>query len=157
MDIPPGEVRRHQSRIHRAETPTARRGSSQFDSPSYPAGRTAAVDIATKLFWALGYNQVETFITTFDPARVDDRSEGDDQRPSGERTPFTRDDIDAVLERAARNADGTYRSSAGRLLPGKVLGAFRYGARARTIRTTSCRTSTAASCARCASSARGRT
>ncbi len=31
-----------------------------------------------------------------------------------------------MLERAARNADGTYRVSAGRLLPGKVLGPFRY-------------------------------
>ena len=31
------------------------------------------------------------------------------KRPSGARTPFTRDDIERVLERAARNADGTYR------------------------------------------------
>ena len=44
------------------------------------------------------------------------------RRPSGERTPFTRDDLHAILERAARNADGTYRVAAGRLLPGKVLG-----------------------------------
>ena len=31
----------------------------EFDSPAYPEGATAAVAIATKLFWALGYNQVE--------------------------------------------------------------------------------------------------
>src|SRR5262249_12935633 len=48
------------------------------------------------------------------------------RRPSGARTPFTRDDISRILERAARNPDGTYRASAGRLLPGKVLGSFRY-------------------------------
>jgi hypothetical protein len=31
-----------------------------------------------------------------------------------------------VLERGAREADGSYRVAAGRLLPGKVLGGFRY-------------------------------
>ncbi len=31
-----------------------------------------------------------------------------------------------MLDRAARNADGTYRIAAGRLLPGKPLGGFRY-------------------------------
>ena len=35
-----------------------------------------------------------------------------------------------MLERAARNADGTYRVSAGALLPGKVLGPFRYSGHA---------------------------
>ena len=28
------------------------------------------VEIATKIFWALGYNQVEMFISTFDPQKV---------------------------------------------------------------------------------------
>jgi len=41
-----------------------------FDSPEYPEGASGAVVIATKLFWALGYNQVETFVTTFDPAKA---------------------------------------------------------------------------------------
>ena len=39
--------------------------------------RPRAVAIATKIFWALGYNQVESFLTTFDPKNDDDRSEGD--------------------------------------------------------------------------------
>src|SRR5262249_13704876 len=98
----------------------------QFDAPEFPEASTGAVEIATKLFWALGYNMVETFVTRFDPARVEIDPKATVKRPSGERTPFTRDDIDRVLERAARNPDGTYRASAGRLLPGKVLGPFRY-------------------------------
>src|SRR5436190_22476807 len=93
----------------------------QFDQ-AYPEGSTGAVEIATKLFWALGYNQVETFITRFDPARVEIDPKATVKRPSGARTPFTRDDIARVLERAARDQDGTYRASAGRMLPGKVLG-----------------------------------
>ncbi|HEX7136538.1 MAG TPA: hypothetical protein VF219_01755 [Vicinamibacterales bacterium] len=98
----------------------------QFDPPEYPGASTADVEIATKVFWALGYNQVETFITTFDPAKVTIDSQATIRRPSGERTPYTREDMDIVLERAARSADGTYRASAGRLLEGKVIGSFRY-------------------------------
>ena len=43
----------------------------EFDPPKFPEGATAAVAIATKIFWALGYNQVESFLTTFDPKRVE--------------------------------------------------------------------------------------
>jgi hypothetical protein len=98
----------------------------EFDHPGNPEGATAAVVVANKLFWALGYNQVETFITTFDPKRAEIDPQATVRRPSGERTPFTRDDIFAVLNKVARNADGTYRAAAGRVLPGKILGGFRY-------------------------------
>jgi hypothetical protein len=97
-----------------------------FDPPGNPEGATAAMVIATKIFWALGYNQVETFITTFDPAHMTIDPKATIRRPNGKRTPMTRKDVEAVLERAARNADGTYRAAAGRLLPGKVLGPFLY-------------------------------
>jgi len=98
----------------------------ELDPNSNPEGATAAVTIATKLFWALGYNQVESFLTTFDPklATIDPTARV--RRPSGARTPFTRDDLHAILEPAARNADGTYRIVAGRLIPGKILGNFRF-------------------------------
>ena len=97
-----------------------------FDPPGNPEGATAAMVIATKLFWALGYNQVETFITSVDPARTTIDPKATIRRPNGKRTPMTQKDVNAVLERAARNADGTYRAAAGRLLPGKVLGPFLY-------------------------------
>jgi hypothetical protein len=97
-----------------------------FDPIPYPEGATAAVEIATKVFWALGYNQVETFITTFDPARVEIDPQATLRRPSGERTPFARDDINAILERVSRRPDGTYRVVAGRLIPGTILGNFRF-------------------------------
>src|SRR3954462_12462590 len=110
---------------------TARDGNGQtwflqFDAPESPEGSSGAVEVATKLFYALGYNQVETFVTKFDPAHVEIDPKATVRRPSGARTPFTQDDVNRVLEHAARNADGTYRASAGRLLPGKVLGPFRY-------------------------------
>ena len=110
---------------------TARDGKGEtwfleFDPRYYPEGATASVVMATKFFWALGYNQVETFLTTFDPAHVEFDPDATLKRPSGTRTPFTRDDLNAILEQVARRPDGTYRVVAGRVLPGKVLGNFRY-------------------------------
>jgi hypothetical protein len=97
-----------------------------FDPPARPEGASASVVVASKLFWALGFNQVETFISSFDPARVTFDPKATKRRPSGDRTPFTRNDLNDVLDRVARNSDGSYRVAAGRLLQGKVLGGFRY-------------------------------
>jgi hypothetical protein len=97
-----------------------------FDPPSNPKGATAAIVIANKLFWALGYHQVETFLTHIDPRRVEIDPKATVRRPNGKRTPFTQNDLEEVLERAARNADGTYEAAASRLLQGKILGPFRY-------------------------------
>ena len=98
----------------------------EFDPSYYPDGATAAVVMATKFFWALGYNQVESFLTTFDPKRVEFDPSATIRRPNGKRTPITRDDLNEILERSARRPDGTYRVIAGRLLPGKILGNFRF-------------------------------
>jgi hypothetical protein len=97
-----------------------------FDLPENPEAATSSVVVATKLAWAMGYNQVETFLTTFDPKRAEIDPKATVRRPSGARTPFTRADMDAVLNKVARSADGTYRAAAGRVLPGKILGGFRY-------------------------------
>ncbi len=98
----------------------------EFDPSFYPEAATGAVVMATKFFWALGYNQVESFLTNFDPRRVELNPEATVRRPNGKRTPFTRDDLNALLEPVARRPDGTYRVVAGRILRGKILGNFRY-------------------------------
>ncbi len=97
-----------------------------FDAPSNPEGATAAILVATKIFWALGYNQVESFVSSVDPAHVDIDPKATIRRPSMKRTPMTRADLRAILERSARNADGSYRVAAGRLVPGRILGGFSY-------------------------------
>ena len=98
----------------------------EFDPPYFPEGATGAVAVATKIFWALGYNQVESYLTTFDPKRIEFDPNATIRRPSGARTRFTQDDINSILERVARNPDGTYRVVAGRLIPGKILGGYHY-------------------------------
>jgi hypothetical protein len=122
-------IREKTSGMHPGFTARDAKGQTwflEFDPPYFPQGATAAVAIATKFFWALGYNQVESFLTTMDPARIEIDPEATIRRPSGARTKFTQDDIDTILERVARNTDGTYRVVAGRLLPGKIIGNFLY-------------------------------
>ena len=60
----------------------------------------------------------------FDPKKAEFDPQATIRRPSGARTRFTKDDMNSILERVAKNADGTYRVIAGRLIPGKVLGGF---------------------------------
>jgi hypothetical protein len=96
-----------------------------FDGAANPIAPTAAVMVATKLFWALGYNQVETHLTALRPELLD-VDPGATIREHGRRRPFTRRDVDDVLARAARSADGSYRAVAGRALPGRPIGGFRY-------------------------------
>jgi hypothetical protein len=97
----------------------------KFDPPSNPEMATAAEVISTKFFHAFGYNVPENYLATMtrtavvigDGALVNDRR--------GLRTMEPRD-LDELLERAARSADGTYRAVASKALPGKPVGPFRY-------------------------------
>jgi hypothetical protein len=122
-------IREKISGVHPGFTAIDAKGETwylEFDPPKFPEGATAAVAIATKIFWALGYNQVESFLTTFDPKKASIDPKATVRRPNGKRTRFTQDDMNVVLETTARRADGTYRVIAGRLLPGKILGGFQY-------------------------------
>ena len=111
-----------------------------------PRGATGAVVVATKIFWALGYNQVEYFLTEMRRDAIDDRPQRDDAPPVRQPHAAHRTVMSArILERAHRRPDGSYRTAAGRLLPGKVLGGFKYDGTRPTIPTTSFRTSTGAS------------
>ncbi len=122
-------IREKTSGVHPGVTAVDAKGETwflQFDPPYFAEGATAAVAIASKIFWALGYNQVESFLTTFDPAKASIDPKATIRRPSGKRTPFNQDDVDVILEKVARKPDGTYRVIAGRLLPGKILGGYQY-------------------------------
>ena len=96
-----------------------------FDGRENPIAPTAAVMVATKLFWALGYNQIETHLTSIRPELIEVAPNAT-VRAHGTRRPFTRADLEDVLERAARSADGSYRAVAGRAVPGRPIGGFRY-------------------------------
>ena len=96
-----------------------------FDGRYMPVAPTAANTVASRLFWAMGYNQVETHLTTI---RVEDLAIDDTAtiRAHGKRRAFVRADMNEVLRRAARSADGSYRVVAGRALAGRPVGGFKY-------------------------------
>jgi hypothetical protein len=98
----------------------------QFDSKGYPRAATGAVAAATRLFWALGYNQVESHLTHIDPKLVEiDPSATISPRP-GYRRKMNQRDIDRVFARSAPDANALYRAVAGRMVQGKALGGFKY-------------------------------
>ena len=101
-----------------------------FDAAGHPEAATGALMVASKLFWALGYWQVEQYLTELTAADVADgigiSPDATVRMPSGERRPLRRDDFEAVLARAHRSADGSYRMVAARRIPGRVIGGFRY-------------------------------
>jgi hypothetical protein len=96
-----------------------------FDHDDYPVAATAAISVATRLFWALGYNQVETYLTTIRRENVV-ISEDATIRAHGKRRRFEQGDLDDVFDRAEKSDDGSYRVSVGRLLPGRPIGGFKY-------------------------------
>jgi hypothetical protein len=96
-----------------------------FDPDGYEIAPTAVIMVASRLFWALGYNQVETYL-----AKVREEDIAIDQsatvRAHGKRRPFSRGDLKDVLRRAHKDPDGTYRVQASRGLPGRPVGGFKY-------------------------------
>jgi hypothetical protein len=97
-----------------------------FDSAGYPEAATAAILVANKIFWALGYWQVENHLVTIRRDQVDIASSATFKPPSGKTRPMARGDLNDVFARAHRSADGSYRAVAARGLPGRIIGGFRY-------------------------------
>jgi hypothetical protein len=99
----------------------------KFDPPTNPEMATGAEAVTTPLFHALGYNVVENYIA---PLRRENLRIGPRatlyRQISRKETPLTDKDVDELLARAARSADGTYRVIASKAAQGKSVGPFRY-------------------------------
>jgi hypothetical protein len=98
----------------------------KFDPPGYRAMATGTEVAVTKLMWALGYNVPENHI-----AHV--RREQLVIGPGAKITPFGRktramrfEDIDRLLDRASRDADGSFRVVASKALSGTPVGRVRF-------------------------------
>jgi hypothetical protein len=98
----------------------------QFDPKSNPEGATAAAVIANRIFWTLGYFQAEYYLSELRPEQLQIDPKATFTPASGRKRKLKLNDLQPVLNRAARKPDGSYRAFASRLLPGKILGGFRY-------------------------------
>jgi hypothetical protein len=97
-----------------------------FDAKGYPDAATGAILVANKIFWALGYWQVENFLTSIRPDQIAIDERAMVRQMSGQRRNMRQSDLEAVLARAHRSPDGSYRAIAARGLSGKILGGFRF-------------------------------
>jgi hypothetical protein len=97
-----------------------------FDPKSNPEAASAAAVVASKIFWALGYHQAEFFVGELRREDLVIDPKATFTPPSARTRPMKMADIDAVLERGASTGNGAYRILASKLLPGKILGGFKY-------------------------------
>ena len=97
-----------------------------FDAAGYPEAATGALIVANKIFWTLGYWQVENHLVTVTPATITIADTAVFTPVSGKKRPMRTSDLDDVLRRAHRAGDGTYRAVAARAVPGRPVGGFRY-------------------------------
>jgi hypothetical protein len=97
-----------------------------FDAKGYPEAATGAILVANKIFWSLGYWQVENYLTSIRPDQLLIADSATVTPMSGRERPMRFSDIEEVLRRAHRGDDGSYRAVAAKAVPGRPLGGFRY-------------------------------
>jgi len=97
-----------------------------FDGRGYPEAATGAILVANKIFWTLGYWQVENHLTVVRPEALTIAESATIRPPSGTRRRMTRSDVDAIFRRAHRSPDGSYRAVAARGIEGRPIEGFHY-------------------------------
>jgi hypothetical protein len=103
-----------------------RRYLLKFDPPSNPEIASAADVIASKFFYALGYNVPENYIVRFRPGqlKIDGNTKFTDSY--GRRRIMTERDFEDVIEKVTEGKDTELRALASRFIPGSPIGPFRY-------------------------------
>jgi hypothetical protein len=98
----------------------------KFDPPGYRGMATGTEVAVTKLMWALGYHVPENHIAYMQRDQLVLGSTAKFTPAGGNKRPMRTSDIDALLERANREKDGSYRVVASKSLPGKPIGRIRF-------------------------------
>jgi hypothetical protein len=98
----------------------------KFDPPGHRAMATGTEVMATKLMWALGYNVPENHIAYMRREQLVLDAHARFTPVNGTARPMRIADVDALLKRAEREPDGSYRIVASRALEGKPIGRIRF-------------------------------
>jgi len=98
----------------------------KFDPIKNPEMTSGAEMIATKLFYAAGYNVPENYIFRFrrEDLKISEKAKYTDE--NGKKRSMTEADLDLILSRIARQPDGRYRALASKFLVGKPKGGFTF-------------------------------
>jgi hypothetical protein len=97
----------------------------KVDQPKNPELATGAEVVSTKIFHAAGYNVPQNYVASFTRDMLD-LSDAQITGADGRRRRMTQHDLDSLLAKAARRADGSYRVIASRAIDGTIIGPFRY-------------------------------
>jgi len=103
-----------------------RRYFIKFDPPSNPEMATGADQIASKIFYALGYHVPENYIAYFTPEMLKLGEDVTVEDRLGRKHKMTGRHLTEILSRVHRGDDGRYRVTASLALPGKTIGPYRY-------------------------------
>jgi len=98
----------------------------KFDPPGYRGMATGTEVAVTKLMWALGYNVPENHVASLRREQLEVAPDAKFTPPGGTKRALRAADIDRLLQKADRDADGSYRIVASRALPGKPVGRIRF-------------------------------
>jgi hypothetical protein len=105
---------------------TGQRWFLKFDPRGYRGMATGTEVAVTKLMWALGYNVPENHVAYMRREQLLVGSGAKFTPAGGNERPMRLTDIDHLLERADREADGSYRVVASKSLEGKPIGRIRF-------------------------------
>ncbi|UCE25504.1 MAG: hypothetical protein JSU74_05510 [Candidatus Zixiibacteriota bacterium] len=97
----------------------------KFDPADNPEMATAAAAMASRYFYACGYNVPQESIVYWRPENLRVRKGATIKDRSGNKRPLTMNDINDILKKANREPDGSIRSLAS-LNVGNVKGPFMY-------------------------------
>jgi hypothetical protein len=111
---------------YRIVDPEGRLYQLKFDPPEHPEMSSGAEVIGAAFYHAIGYNVVQGYIIEIDPETIVISPEATTVDLAGRKRQMTREDIDRLLARAARQPNGKYRAMASRFADGKPLGYFKY-------------------------------
>jgi hypothetical protein len=97
----------------------------KVDQPRNPELATGAEIVSTKILHAIGYNVPQNYLASITRDMLD-LSEAQITGADGRRRRMTERDLETLLTKAARSADGSYRVIASRAIDGTIIGPFRY-------------------------------
>lgn len=103
-----------------------RRYFVKFDPPSNPEMATGADQIASKIFYALGYHVPDNYVVYFSPDILELGEDVTVEDKLGHKRRMTSRDLSEILLRVHKGEDGRYRATASLALPGKTVGPYRY-------------------------------
>ncbi len=98
----------------------------KLDPPGYRAMATGTEVVVTKLMWALGYHVPEVYLATLLPDQLTIGETATIRPINGQKRRLKQSDINALLRRADRGPDGSFRVIASKSLEGRPIGGFQF-------------------------------